>query len=173
MQTQATTQAVSSNYINLHCTGIGYLGRVRTVKVRKGEDFIAASIRAMSGEKGVKDGIQFTPFDVKAVSEQAAAVLKEFMALANSPDYRVTVQFRLGDFVLHSFTHEKGPKAGETGTVLKGRLLLIQRVWVKDLTVEGADSEQAGNQLRYEYQPPVAQEPASEEAPAVPAAQAA
>ena len=61
MQTQAT-HAVSSNYINLHCTGIGYLGRVRTVKVRKGEDFYSRPryVRCLV-KKGVRTGFNSRP----------------------------------------------------------------------------------------------------------------
>ena len=59
MTTTTNTPAAStpSNYINLHTVGIGYISRVRKVEVRKGNAFYAASIRAMFGEKGVKDGV--------------------------------------------------------------------------------------------------------------------
>ena len=151
----------ASNYINLHTTGIGYLGRVREVSVKKGQPFMACSIRAMSGEKGVKDGIQYTPFDVKAVTAQAAGILRDAIQDTNNPDKRVTVQFLIADSQIAPFKYDSGPKAGETGVTMKGRLLQIQRVWVKDLTLQG--EEQTGNVLVYEYKPE--SKPADAEAP--------
>jgi Protein of unknown function (DUF3577) len=148
----SATSNKSSNYINLHISGIGYLGRVREVEVRKGKPFVACSIRAMFGEKGVKDGIQYTPFDAKAVSAQAEEVLRDFMADANNKDKRVTVQFKIGDPEINSFQYGTGVKQGQAGVVMKGRLLKIQRVWVKDLTQNGND--QTGNVLAYEYVEP-------------------
>jgi Protein of unknown function (DUF3577) len=152
MKTSTNTPAASnsSNYINLHVTGIGHLGRVREVAVRKGAPFMACSIRAMFGEKGVADGIQYTSFDVKAVTPQSAGILRDAMADANNKDKRVTVQFKISDPEINTFKYESGPKAGESGVVMKGRLLLIARVWVKDLTLSGDD--QAGNVLVYDYE---------------------
>ena len=132
MTTTTTTQAPSkSNYINLHTVGLGYMSRVRHVKVRGGE-FMAASIRAMHGEKGVKDGVQYVPFDVKAATDQAAAVLECAMADANNDNKRVMVRFTISDYFIDSFKYTSGTKAGETGTALKGRLLEISHVWVQE-----------------------------------------
>lgn len=149
MTTTTNTPAAStpSNYINLHTVGIGYISRVRKVEVKKGNAFYAASIRAMFGEKGVKDGVSYTPYDVKAVSEQAEMVLRDFEADMNNDAKRVTVQFKIGDAEINTFTYKTGPKAGEMGIVMKGRLVKIERVWVKDLSQSG--SEQEGNVLKY------------------------
>lgn len=166
MKTTTNTPAASnsSNYINLHVTGIGYLSRVREVPVKKGEAFMSCSIRAMFGEKGVKDGVEYTYFDVKAVTEQAAGILESAMADANNKDKRVMVAFKIGDPSINTFKYENGPRAGEIGTQMKGRLLFISHVWVKDLTIDSADSN-AGNKLVYEYQKP-ADEKAAEPATA-------
>jgi hypothetical protein len=150
--TTTATSNKSSNYINMHTTGIGYLGRVREIKVRTGKPFLACNIRAMYGEKGVEDGIRYTPFDVKAVSTQAQEVLLDFMADANDKNKRVTVQFKIGDAEINSFQYGPGDKQGQAGVVMKGRLLKIQRVWVKDLTLNG--DEQTGQVLAYEYVEP-------------------
>ena len=152
MKTSSNTPAASnsSNYINLHVTGLGYISRIREVPVKKGIPFMACSIRAMFGEKGVKDGIQYTPFDVKAVTPQAAGILRDAMADANTKDKRVMVAFKISDPEINTFKYESGPKAGESGVVMKGRLLIIARVWVKDLTLSGDD--QAGNVLVYDYE---------------------
>lgn len=142
-----STSASNSNYINLQARGIGYLGRVRSVKVRKGNDFMSATINAMSGEMGVEKGISYTPFDVKAVGKDTEELLKRFEADAADDTKRVTVQFTIGDFTIHTFDYKQGPRQGQVGTQLKGRLLKIQRVWIKDLTKSG--DEQAGNVCVY------------------------
>ncbi|MDO8771511.1 MAG: DUF3577 domain-containing protein [Burkholderiaceae bacterium] len=167
MKNTSNTSAASnnsSNYINLHVTGIGYLGRVREVAVRKGEPFMACSIRAMFGEKGVKDGVQYTSFDVKAVTEQAAGILRDAYADANNKDKRVTVQFKISDPEICTFQYTTGEKIGTSGVTMKGRLLRIERVWVKDLLLAG--DEQAGQVLVYEYIAPEAQNSDAAQEPA-------
>jgi hypothetical protein len=141
------TNANASNYINLHVQGIGYLGRVREVTVRKGPNFMSATINAMSGEKGVSNGIQYTPFDVKGTGKDVAELLKRFQADAADENKRVTVQFTISDPGIHTFTYQSGARQGQAGTVIKGRLLKIQRVWIKDLS-KGGD-EQSGNVCVY------------------------
>ena len=152
MNTSSNTPAASnsSNYCNLHVTGIGYISRIREVPVKKGTPFMACSIRAMFGEKGVKDGIQYTPFDVKAVTPQSAGILRDAMADANTKDKRVMVAFKISDPEINAFKYTSGEKIGQTGMQMKGRLLLISHVWVKDLTL--SDDEQAGNVLVYDYE---------------------
>ena len=152
MKTSSNTPAASnsSNYINLHVTGLGYISRIREVPVKKGTPFMACSIRAMFGEKGVKDGIQYTPFDVKAVTPQAAGILRDAMADANTKDKRVMVAFKISDPEINAFKYTAGEKIGQTGMQIKGRLLLISHVWVKDLTLN--DDEQAGNVHVYDYE---------------------
>lgn len=141
-------KAASDNYVNLHTTGIGYVSRVREVAVRKGKPFMSATIRAMHGEKGVNDGMNFVPFDVKASTEDAEWHLRELKAvLDNNPDCKVMVQFKIGDFYIDSFKYTSGEKAGQTGTMLKGRLLQIYRVWTKDKNQRG---EYAGWNMVYE-----------------------
>jgi hypothetical protein len=127
----------ASNYINLQTAGIGYLGRVRKVSVKKGPPFVACSINAIHGENGVEGGYTYVPFDVKAVNEETEGLLNHFMADANNEKRVVKVCFRIGDYYLDSYQVTKGPNAGQTRTVLKGRLLLITHVWVKDKGAEG------------------------------------
>lgn len=133
-----TTQTSNSNYINLHAQGLGYMSRVRHVTPRKGTPFMACSINAMFGEKGVADGIQYTSFDVRAVNAEVAALLDDAMADANNKDLSVMVRFRISDFYPDTYRLESGVNAGEMRTVLKGRLLMITHLWVK---VKGAEGE--------------------------------
>ncbi len=138
------------NFIDLHVRGLGYLSRVREVKVRKGPPFLAASLRAMSGEKGVQDGVQYTPFDVKAVSSQAKEVLELLQPYANDRNKRVMVSFKAGDPMIDTFTYKDGDRAGQMGTVLKARLLLIYGAWVKSV---GDGNDQQGWAQVYELPP--------------------
>jgi len=151
-QSNAQAPQAESNYINLHVTGLGYLKRIREVKLKgKGtKPFMACSISAMFGEKGVEGGVQYTPFDVKAVSAQAEEVLKTFAADANNPNKRLMVQFKIGDPYIDTFTYQSGDKAGQLGTAMKGRLLKINRLWVKNLAHGKGSGDQADWTLAYE-----------------------
>ena len=130
-QTNATP-AEGSNYINLHTNGIGYANRARVVTPKKGGSFLAVSISGMFGEKGVEKGITYVPYDVKAVTAQAEDVLRQFEADINNQDKKVLVRFQIGDAFIDSFTYNSGPKAGQMGMTMKGRLLKVTHVWVKD-----------------------------------------
>lgn len=147
----ASNSNQGSNYVDMHTVGLGYLSRVRDVAVRKGKPFLSASISAFHGEKGVDDGLTFVPFDVKAASEQTRQVLKQFETQANDRDCKVMVRFKIGDQYIDSYTITKGDRAGQTGLMLKGRLLFVSHVWIK---AKGQDSYA----LAYEYKAPPAQE---------------
>ena len=165
-QSNAKAPQAESNYINLHVTGLGYLKRIREVKLKgKGtKPFMACSISAMFGEKGVEGGVQYTPFDVKAVSAQAEEVLKAFAAVASNPNKRLMVQFKIGDPYIDTFTYQSGDKAGQLGTSMKGRLLKINRVWVKSLAQGGASNDHSDWNLAYELpKEPVPSDDASAE----------
>lgn len=146
MSTTTNTTA-SSNYIDLHVRGLGYLSRVREFKPKRGESFMCGQVTAMHGEKGVEDGITYVPFDLKAVTEQSNTVLREFMAQANSRDCKVMVQFKASDPYVDTFTKTQGPNAGQIATVIKGRLIHIERLWIKS-SKEGGD--QSGWVLKFE-----------------------
>ncbi len=124
-------QAQVSNYINLTTEGIGYLSRVRVVTPKRSkEGFLACTVNAMHGNKDEKDGIQYVKFDVRVSGAKAIEVVeKQLMAAANNKDDKVLVSFKIGDFYIDTFTYEKGEKAGQTGTCLKGRLLRVN--WAK------------------------------------------
>lgn len=159
-QTTNATQAEGSNYFNLHTNGIGYANRARDIKPKKGESFMAVSISGMFGEKNVKDGISYVPYDVKAVTAQAEDVLRQFMADINDQDKKVLVRFQIGDAYIDSFTYSNGPKAGQMGMTMKGRLLKVTHVWVKD-----AGQDDGKNVLVYDLAAIQAAQAASQDAP--------
>ena len=60
------------------------------------------------------------------------------------------VQFKIGDPYIDTFTYQSGDKAGQLGTSMKGRLLKINRVWVKSLAQGGASNDHSDWNLAYE-----------------------
>ena len=55
-------------YFDLHITGLGYLNRIREVKLRKGESFLACDIAALNGPI---DSPEYRRFDVRVTGEEA------------------------------------------------------------------------------------------------------
>lgn len=119
-----------SRYFDLHITGIGYLNRIRSVPVRRGQDFLAVDISALHG---ASDEVEYTRFDCKVSGEDAKAIVAS-LEQAVKQERSVLVGFKLGDLYAETFTYEKGAKAGQTGVSLKARLLFI--AWAK---VDGKD----------------------------------
>lgn len=136
----AQSNSTSTGYINLITEGIGFAGRCRIVRPKgKSPSFLAMSISAMYGQTGVENGISYTQYDVKVVTDQAIELVREFMEVINDPKKLVRVRFQIGDTYCDSFTYTQGPKAGQMAIINKGRLLKITHLWVKERGVEDAD----------------------------------
>jgi len=129
--TAANTTANEVKYFDLHTTGIGYLGRIREVKLKKGQPFWACTIAALLGECKARDSQEkreYTYFDCNVVGVEAEKLIKR-CAPAVAAGKKVLVGFVIGDIHLDRFVYDKGEKKGETGVSLKGRLLRIR--WIK------------------------------------------
>jgi predicted Zn-dependent protease len=111
-----------SSYFNLHVEGVGYLNRVRTVKPKKGQEFLACSVSAM---RGSTDDIAYTKFDCRVSGADAQTIVKRLEA-AVAAEKSVIIGFRIADIYPETFTFEKGDKKGQTGVSIKGRLLRIK-----------------------------------------------
>ncbi|MFT4066707.1 DUF3577 domain-containing protein [Paraburkholderia sp.] len=143
----------SRKYFDLHLRGLGYLSRVRDVTARgngrsKARPFLACAISAFHGDPNVENGIVYLPLDLIVSGEKAKEAVRSVMDDANDPDAKVLVAFRSGDHYIRTF-ERTGNRAGETGAVLKGRLLKLfwikvdgQEVWRDegDDTEAGADT---------------------------------
>lgn len=143
----------SRKYFDLHLRGLGYLSRVRDVTTRgngrsKAKPFLACSISAFHGDPNIENGIVYLPLDLIVSGEKAKEAVRSVMDDANDPDVKVLVAFRAGDHYIRTF-ERTGNRAGETGAVLKGRLLKLfwikvdgQEVWRDegDDTEAGADT---------------------------------
>ena len=112
-------------FFDLHITGIGYVNRIRDVKPKKGDSFLACTIAALTG---LSDSPDYCYFDAK-VSGSAAQHLIRRCEQAEKANRKVLIGFRLGDLWTDIFTYAKGEKAGKTGVSLKARLLFIS--WIK------------------------------------------
>lgn len=120
-------------YFDLHLRGLGYLSRVRDVTARgngrsKAKPFLACAISAFHGDPNVENGIVYLPLDLIVAGEKAREAVRSVMDDANDPDVKVLVSFRAGDHYIRTF-ERTGNRAGETGAVLKGRLLKL--FWIK------------------------------------------
>ncbi|MBF3851446.1 DUF3577 domain-containing protein [Burkholderia pseudomallei] len=120
-------------YFDLHLRGLGYLSRVRDVAARgngrsKAKPFLACAISAFHGDPNVENGIVYLPLDLIVAGEKAREAVRSVMDDANDPDVKVLVSFRAGDHYIRTF-ERTGNRAGETGAVLKGRLLKL--FWIK------------------------------------------
>jgi uncharacterized protein DUF3577 len=120
-----TTSCPGRSYFDLHIIGLGYLGRIREVKPKKGTPFLACDIAALTGPN---DAPEYRRFDVR-VSDSDAQHLIRRCAQAVSAQRKVLIGFRLGDLWTDLFTYTKGKNAGRPGVSLKGQLLFV--AWIK------------------------------------------
>ena len=128
-QSQATSQ---SSFFNLHVEGVGYLNRVRTVKPKKGQEFLACTVSAM---RGSTDDIGYTRFDCRVSGSEAKKIVK-LLEPDVTAEKSVLIGFKIADIYPELFTFEKGDKKGQAGVSIKGRLLRIKFAKVNGEVVE-------------------------------------
>ncbi|CAM2187793.1 DUF3577 domain-containing protein [Paraburkholderia sacchari] len=136
-------------YFDLHLRGLGYLSRVRDVTAKsngrsKAKPFLACAISAFHGDPNVENGIVYLPLDLIVAGEKAREAVRSVMDDANDPDVKVLVSFRAGDHYIRTF-ERTGNRAGETGAVLKGRLLKLFWIKVDGQEVYRDESEEHDN----------------------------
>lgn len=146
-------------YFDLHITGLGYLNRIREVKLKKGESFLACDIAALNGPT---DCPEYRRFDVRVTGEEAKDLIRR-CAKAVELERKVLVGFRLGDPWVDTFTYSKGINKGQLGVSFKARLLLLN--WIKiDGVVVHKREPAAEDSMPIGDSPP---EPVAEAEPAV------
>jgi hypothetical protein len=123
-----------SKFYDLHVTGLGYLNRVRMVKPAKGDAFMACSISALRGEWNKEGSVKpdATKFDVRVYGKDAIDAI-EVLKPHGDEKRKIMIRFKLGDIYPEVFTYQKdqgGFKKGDTGVMIKGRLLKITNAWV-------------------------------------------
>ena len=110
------------SYFNLHVDGIGYLNRVRRVKPKKGQEFLACTVSAVWGNASE---VGYTKFDCKVSGAEAQKIVTMLEPVV-APDNTVLIGFRIADIYPEMFTFQKGEHQGEHGVCIKGRLLRIK-----------------------------------------------
>ncbi len=119
--TSASTSVDEKAFFDLHVNGVGYLNRIREVKPRKGQPFLACSISAMRGEP---TDLDYTKFDLRVTGAEAKRIVAMLKPEVDTKK-PVLIGFRIGDIYPELFTYERGEKAGQPGVAIKGRLLKI------------------------------------------------
>ena len=127
--TQASSQP---SYFNLHVEGVGYLNRVRTVKPKKGQEFLACTVAAL---RGSDSDVSYTKFDCRVSGADAQAIVKRLEDDV-AAEKSVIIGFRIADIYPELFTFEKGDRKGQPGVSIKGRLLRIKFAKVNGKSID-------------------------------------
>ena len=119
------TTSTEKSYFDLHITGLGYLNRIREVKPKKGDAFLACDIAALNGPS---DEVSYVRFDTRVSGTEAQHLVRRCIQAVDA-EKKVMIGFRLGDLWADIFTYSKGKNAGNPGVSLKARLLFVS--WIK------------------------------------------
>ena len=119
------TTSTDKSYFDLHITGLGYLNRIREVKPKKGDAFLACDIAALNGPS---DEVSYVRFDTRVSGTEAQHLVRRCIQAVDA-EKKVMIGFRLGDLWADIFTYSKGKNAGNPGVSLKARLLFVS--WIK------------------------------------------
>ena len=142
--------AQPKKYFDSHLQGLGYLSRVREISAAgagrtKAKPFLACSIASFHGDPDAENGVVYLPLDLIVSADKAKQAVRAVMNDANDADTKVLIGFRTGDHRIELFTRKQGDHAGETGAVLKGRLIKVFWIKVDGETVYRDDSHAAGD----------------------------
>ena len=127
-----SSQASSPSFFNLHVEGVGYLNRVRTVKPKKGQEFLACTVAAL---RGSDSDVSYTKFDCRVSGADAQAIVKRLEDDV-AAEKAVIIGFRIADIYPEMFTFEKGDRKGQPGVSIKGRLLRIKFAKVNGKSID-------------------------------------
>ncbi len=119
------TTSTEKSFFDLHITGLGYLNRIREVKPKKGDSFLACDIAALNGPS---DNVSYVRFDTRVSGSEAQHLVRRCIEAVEA-EKKVMIGFRLGDLWADIFTYSKGKNAGNPGVSLKARLLFVS--WIK------------------------------------------
>jgi hypothetical protein len=129
---ESTQVSSQPSYFNLHVEGVGYLNRVRTVKPKKGQEFLACTVAAL---RGSDSDVSYTKFDCRVSGADAQAIVKRLEDDV-AAEKAVIIGFRIADIYPEMFTFEKGDRKGQPGVSIKGRLLRIKFAKVNGKSID-------------------------------------
>ena len=158
-----TTTSNEKSFFDLHITGLGYLNRIREVKPKKGDPFLACNIAALNGPS---DDAAYVYFDTRVSGSEAQHLIRRCIEAVDA-EKKVLIGFRLGDPWLDTFTYTKGERAGKQGTSLKARLLFVGWIKVNGELVYKAEPKSSDTSERESEAPEASDVPAASPAPAV------
>jgi hypothetical protein len=98
------TTSTEKSYFDLHITGLGYLNRIREVKPKKGDAFLACDIAALNGPS---DDVSYVRFDTRVSGSEAQHLVRRCIDAVEA-EKKVMIGFRLGDLWTDIFTYSKG-----------------------------------------------------------------
>ena len=148
----------SQSYFDLHITGLGYLNRIREVKPKKGDSFLACDIAALTGPSSAAE---YRRFDVRVSGRDAQHLIRKCEEAVKA-ERKVLIGFRLGDLWTDIFTYTKGKNEGKPGVSLKARLLFVSWIKVDGDMVYKAESKVANGATPEESRATSEDAPASE-----------
>jgi Protein of unknown function (DUF3577) len=138
------TSSNEKTYFDLHVTGLGYVNRIREIKPRKGDAFLACEIAALNGPSNEPE---YRYFDVRVSGADAQHLIRRCEEAVEAKR-KVLIGFRLGDLWPDLFTHTKGRNQGKTGVSLKARLLFVSWIKVDGQLVYKAEAKAADHACR-------------------------
>lgn len=121
-----STSSSDESYFDRHTTGLGYVKRVREVKPKKGQPFLACTIASFNGPKS---DVEYHYYDCNVVGTDAMHLIRRCIDAANDPERKVLIGYVLGDDWVEPFIYTVGPKTGKAGFWRKARLLFVS--WIK------------------------------------------
>ncbi|AUV13414.1 hypothetical protein C2U39_15405 [Aeromonas sp. ASNIH3] len=155
------TTSTEKSYFDLHITGLGYLNRIREVKPKKGDAFLACDIAALNGPS---DDVSYVRFDTRVSGSEAQHLVRRCIDAVEA-EKKVMIGFRLGDLWTDIFTYSKGKNAGNPGVSLKARLLFVSWIKVDGELVYKADSKPTETDGRNQEVPVTSDAPTVQQAP--------
>lgn len=156
------TTSTEKSYFDLHITGLGYLNRIREVKPKKGDAFLACDIAALNGPS---DDVSYVRFDTRVSGSEAQHLVRRCIDAVEA-EKKVMIGFRLGDLWTDTFTYPKGKRAGEQGVSLKARLLFVSWIKVDGKLVYKAEPKPTETDERTPEVPVTTDVPTAQQAPA-------
>ncbi|OCG17582.1 MULTISPECIES: STY4534 family ICE replication protein [unclassified Gilliamella] len=122
--TNSTNNTVTKQFFDLHTTGIGYLNRIREVKVKNGKPYLSCTIAALRGNC---QSAEYTYINCNVTGEKAKNLVEKCIE-ANKANKKILISFCVGDIYAETFTYSTGVKKGDVGINLKARLLKISSI---------------------------------------------
>ncbi|WP_319064063.1 DUF3577 domain-containing protein [Pseudomonas aeruginosa] len=139
------TTSTEKSYFDLHITGLGYLNRIREVKPKKGDAFLACDIAALNGPS---DDVSYLRFDTRVSGSEAQHLVRRCIQAVDA-EKKVMIGFRLGDLVS-----------------LKARLLFVSWIKVDGKLVYKAEPKPTETDERDPEVPVTSDAPAAQQAAA-------